>query len=265
MQKDCSVSENGIFARSRDLLGDEGLKRLRSSFVVIIGQGGVGSHAAIACARSGVGRLRLVDVDLITESSLNRHAVATAADVGRSKSEVMAKYIAAVCPETKVEISSEFFHENTAASLLSGSPDYVIDAIDSLTPKVALLRYCVENEIPVVASMGASGRTDPSKLEIADIKDTRMCPLARVVRRRLKRQNVFGGIDCVYSTEEASVTFPPEEDDDNHFWQGRKRNRLPSLAIMPGIFGYACAGQVIEKISCYSREKRIEEIAAGKD
>jgi len=239
-----------MFGRTIDLLGAEAFARLNSSFVVVVGLGGVGSHAAVALARAGIGKLRLIDVDVVTESSLNRHACAVRADVGRQKTAVVRDYLKAIRPDMEVECSETFFHEHSAPELLAGSPDFVLDAIDSLNPKVTLLKYCVQNGIKVVASMGASGRTDPTRLEVADIRHTSKCPLARFVRRRLRRQGVNEGIECVFSTQEAADPLPPQdEEDDNHYWQGRKRNRLPSLSTMPGIFGYACAGIVIRRIA----------------
>ena len=239
-----------MFGRTIDLLGEAVFARLNSLFVVVVGLGGVGSHAAVALARAGVGRLRLIDVDVITESSLNRHACAVRADVGRQKTAVVSDYLKAIRPDMEIECSETFFHEHSAAELLAGSPDYVLDAIDSLNPKVALLKYCVEHGLKVVASMGASGRTDPARLQVADIRNTSKCPLARFVRRRLRRQGVNEGIECVFSTQEAAEPLPPQdEEDDNHYWQGRRRNRLPSLSTMPGIFGYACAGVIIKRIA----------------
>ena len=239
-----------MFGRTIDLLGEAAFARLNAAFVVVVGLGGVGSHAAVALARAGTGRLRLIDVDVVTESSLNRHACAVRADVGRQKTHVVRDYLRAIRPDMEIECFETFFHDHSAAELLSGSPDYVLDAIDSLNPKVALLEYCVRNGLKVVSSMGASGRTDPTLLEVADIRCTKKCPLARFVRRRLRNRGINEGIECVFSTQEAADPLPPQDDeDDNHYWRGRKRNRLPSLSTMPGIFGYSCAGVIIKRIA----------------
>ncbi|RJO67092.1 MAG: tRNA threonylcarbamoyladenosine dehydratase [Myxococcales bacterium] len=237
-----------MFTRTIDLLGPEGFERLRRSLVVVVGLGGVGSHAAVALARSGVGRLRLIDFDPVTASSLNRHAVAVAADVGRPKVEVMRERLLAIAPDLQIEALRVFLDEATAPELLSGSPDYVLDAIDGLNPKVTLLHYCVTHDIRIAASMGASARTDPTRLRVADLSKTRVCPLARAVRRRLQRRGVRRGVPCVYS-EEASLPVLPPDDSEDVLMRGRKRNRLPSFAVMPGIFGYALAGIAIKALA----------------
>ncbi len=239
---------SGMDARSIDLLGEEGFRRLRNAFVTVIGLGGVGSHAAAALARSGVGRLRLVDFDPVTPSSLNRNALATREDLGKPKVDVMAERLRRIRADLVVETDQAFFHEDTAERLLSGSPDMVVDAIDGFTPKVALLRLCVEGSLPVVSSMGASGRTDPSLLRTGDISETCVCPLARVVRRRLKKHGISTGIQTVYSIEPPGVALPPDEGD-TFYRRGRERRRLPSLICMPGIFGYALASLVIGTLS----------------
>ena len=190
-----------MFERTVDLLGDEGFDALQRARVVLFGLGGVGSHAAAALVRAGVRRLRVVDFDDVTWSSLNRHAVARAADVGRGKAQVVAELLNAVAPGARVEPVKAFFHDDTADELLGDGPDHVVDAIDSYTPKVALLRHCVRRGLPVVSSMGASARTDPTLLRVGDISETRVCPLARVVRRGLGRQGIRRGFLTVYSIE----------------------------------------------------------------
>ncbi len=241
-----------MFNRVVDFVGSAGLAKLQDSFVVVVGLGGVGSHAAMALARSGVGRMRVIDSDRVTPSSLNRNAVASWTDVDKSKVEVMARHLRAVNPLIQVEAVEAFFAEERANELLAGEPDFVVDAIDSLHPKVTLLRYCVEREIRVVSSMGASSHCDPSFMEIDDIGRTRMCPLARAVRRRLSRLGIHSGITAIYSTEPAGRTLPPDETDpDKENWRGRERRRLPSLAVVPGIFGYAAAGVALMELAGY--------------
>ena len=237
-----------MFARAVDLLGEEGFAALQRSHVVVLGLGGVGSHAAGALVRAGVGRVGLVDFDRLTLSSLNRHLVARPADVGRGKARLLAEHLAAVSPGCRLEVSERFFHLETADELLAGPPAFVVDAIDSFTPKVALLRTCVSREIPVVSCMGASARTDPTLLRIGDLSETRVCPLARAVRRRLAKEGVRSGIRCVYSIEAPLPPLPPDGGDEV-LRRGRVRNRLPSLSYMPGIFGYAAAGVVILGLS----------------
>lgn len=236
------------FSRTIDLLGQEGFAKLRSAYVVVIGLGGVGSHAASALIRAGVGRLKLIDFDKVTWSSLNRNAWAAPKDVGYPKVTVLSNYLQVVDPEACIEAVEAFFHADTATELLAGPPHFVIDAIDSFNPKVALLEYCFKHHIPVISCMGSSARTDPTMLRIGDISETRICPLARVVRRRLHQLNIRQGIQCIYSVESPRDPLPPDLSDET-LRRGRIRNRLPSWCILPGIFGFAAAGMVVQSIT----------------
>lgn len=240
------------FMRTVDMLGHDGFERLRHAFVVVAGLGGVGSHAAVALARSGIGRLRLIDFDEVTYSSLNRHAVALPEHVGEPKAEVTSRFLKRIHTRLEVETSRAFFDNETSDELLSGEPDYVIDAIDSLSPKVTLLHTCFVRRLEVVSSMGASAKTDPSKVRVAPIFETQGCPLARHVRKRLRRRGVTGGITAVYSLEAGHDPLPPD-DVEPRLDRGRIRNRLPSLATIPGIFGYALASVVIEDVAAPAR------------
>jgi tRNA A37 threonylcarbamoyladenosine dehydratase len=242
------VSELEIFARSRDLLGDDGFAALRGASVVIIGLGGVGSHALSALARAGVGRLRIVDFDQITWSSMGRLALAGPEDVGQNKAHALAARARALVGDVDIEPLTCFFDDQQAQELFGNEPpDLVIDAIDSLNPKTTLLQQCVERRLCVISSMGAAGRTDPTKIAVGDISTTRVCPLARAVRKRLRRRGIEQGIECVFSTEPAVQPLPP--DDEPRLERGRVRNRLPNLAVMPGIFGYSCASLAIRRLS----------------
>jgi tRNA A37 threonylcarbamoyladenosine dehydratase len=244
--------ENGaIFGRTIDLLGPEGFEALQRAFVVVVGLGGVGSHAANALVRAGVGRLRLIDFDKMTPSSLNRHPVAVEADVGRSKADLLGQHLEGVASSARVEVAEAFFHAESADLLLDGSPDYVVDAIDSYSPKVALLKHCLEHGLQVVSCMGASARTDPTLIRVGDLWETRVCPLARVVRRGLSKHGCKReGITAVYSVEAPLPPLPPDHGDAT-LRRGRVRNRLPSLSTLPGIFGYAAATVVITRLANY--------------
>ena len=237
-----------MFTRTVDMLGQEGFDRLRNAFVIVIGLGGVGSHAAQALVRSGIGKLRLIDFDEVSWSSLNRNALATPQDVGQPKVEVLMKSLMQIQPTLEIEPMREFFDYEHRSQLLSGSPDCVIDAIDSVNPKAALLRSCVELSLPVISSMGASARTNPARLRVGDLSETSVCPLARMMRKRLKKFGITEGITTVYSTEAPKPPLPPDEDD-FHYARGRTRNRLPSMMPLPGIFGYAIANETIRLIA----------------
>ncbi len=192
-------------SRNAALYGDEGLGRIRGSYVVVIGLGGVGSHAAMSLARSGVGRLRLIDYDQVTVSSLNRHACATRADVGHSKGDTLDAYIARIVPSCRVEVVREVFQGSSAEKQIlgSGAPDFVIDAIDNRQTKTELIGFCVARGVRVVSCMGAGGRVDPSRVQMGRLSDTRNDPLCKTMRLALRKANV--------DTEEVAVVFSTEK------------------------------------------------------
>ncbi len=217
--------------------------------VVVAGMGGVGSHAALALARSGLGCLVLVDFDVVTPSTLNRHAVATLADVGRLKAEVVHEQIERVHGVTRVVPITTFIDADTIGQLFAGPPAVVIDAIDGLNSKVTLLLNCVEREIPVVSSMGASSRRDPTRVQSGTLDQTTICPLAKHVRKRLRRRGVdLRLIRAVWSDEIPLPSLPPDEDEPRAE-RGRLRNRLPSLITLPGVFGYTLAAVTLELLT----------------
>lgn len=237
------------FDRVVDFFGRDSFQKIRRANVAVIGLGGVGCHAAAALARSGIGILRLVDFDRLTETSLNRNPMAGLSDCGGYKVDIVADHLQGNCPDTRIETIKEFFHSDTADSILTPAPDAVVDAIDSLNPKAALLEYCVEQRIPVFSSMGASGRRDSSHVRTGDISQTRCCPLAKQLRKYLRKRTITSGIQCVYSTEPAGDHSLPPDEEDLLFQRGRVRNRIPSLMVMPGIFGYTLAGMVLDYLA----------------
>ncbi|KAI5305439.1 hypothetical protein KEM56_004426 [Ascosphaera pollenicola] len=260
-------------ARNRVFLGDDGLAKLRDSFVVVVGVGGVGSHATTALARSGVSRLRIIDFDQVTLSSLNRHAVATLADVGSPKVQTMKKRLMQITPWTKLDVRDELFGANDAEKLLAPwkdgdderKPDFVIDCIDNITSKVELLHYCHKNGIKVISSMGAGCKSDPTRIAVGDISLSTDDPLSRSTRRRLKLLGVSTGIPVVFSTEKpgpgkASLLPLPEEE----FQKGSvgelgvlpdfRVRILPVLGTMPAAFGYTIANHVICSLAGYPME-----------
>ncbi|KAJ9475739.1 tRNA threonylcarbamoyladenosine dehydratase 1 [Pseudozyma hubeiensis] len=173
-------------SRNYSFLGEEGMTAVRNSFVIVVGAGGVGSWAALMLLRSGVSKLRLIDFDQVSLSSLNRHACATLEDVGRPKVVCCAEKFAQIAPWAKLEAWVELFRGDEAERLLGGNPTYVVDAIDNIDTKVDLLRFCAERKIKVISSMGAGAKSDPSRIQISDISVTSEDPLARSVRRRLR-------------------------------------------------------------------------------
>jgi tRNA threonylcarbamoyladenosine dehydratase len=238
----------GRFSRTIDLYGPDGFVRIRGATIAVVGLGGVGAHAALALARSGVGTLRLCDFDRVTVSSLNRHPAATPDDVGRFKTEVIAEVVRRTCPDTDTEERREFVDAQSVAEVLRPRPAFVIDAIDSLGPKVALLAHCARNALPVVSSMGASSRRGVSGMRVGDLAESTHCPLARRVRQRLRGAGLEGGVLCVYSTEPPPRPLPPDLHELT-LARGRPRNRQPSGICLPGIFGYVLAATALEKLA----------------
>jgi tRNA A37 threonylcarbamoyladenosine dehydratase len=236
------------FQRSIELLGEDGYASLQRSFVVVLGLGGVGSHAACALARTGVGRLRLVDFDQVTLSSLNRSAVFARGDVGRAKTDVLGEHLARIAPEAEIDLRRDFFAAETADSLLADQPDFVVDAIDSEGPKLHLLATCVARGLAVVSCMGAAARRDPTQVRVADIGATSVCPLARNIRSRLRKAGIHSGVTCVYSLESPMATLPPDPNEPR-LERGRIRRQLPSIITIPAIFGLTAAGVVCDRLS----------------
>ena len=251
-------------------LTDEGLAKLRKAFVIVVGCGGVGSHATAALARSGCNKLRLIDFDQVTLSSLNRHAVATLADVGTPKVTCLQKRLEQITPWTHFDCRNELFDEKSAEQQLQPwkdgqKPDYVIDAIDNIDSKVALLRYCHSHSIPVISSMGAGCKSDPTRVFIGDISASAEDPLSRSTRRRLRMLGVKDSIPVVYSSEKAGpgkAQLQPLAEDE--FQKGKvgelgvlpdfRVRILPVLGTMPAVFGLCVANHVMLEISGYPHD-----------
>ncbi|KAJ5534254.1 hypothetical protein N7527_000508 [Penicillium freii] len=259
-------------ARNRVFLGDEGLAKLRSSFVVVVGCGGVGSHAAASLARSGVSKIRLIDFDQVTLSSLNRHALATLADVGTPKVHCIRRRLEQIAPWVSFDCRNELYGKAASEDLLGPwsltqdgqgrRPDFVLDCIDNITSKVELLHYCRSNSLPVISSMGAGCKSDPTRVVVGDISLSTDDPLSRSTRRRLKLLGVSSGVAAVFSTEKpgpGKATLLPLPEDE--FTKGQvgelgvlpdfRARILPVLGTMPAVFGYTVANHVICTITGY--------------
>ncbi len=243
------------FLRTRRLLGEERFQRLQQASVTVVGIGAVGGYVVEGLARAGVGRLRLVDFDLIQPSNINRQILATENTLHRPKAAVAKERVLSINPIAEVEALEVFAAEETLDKVLSPMPDLVIDAIDSLNPKVQLLMESWERNIPVISSMGAALRTDPTLICSGDISETKNCPLARRVRKRLRKEGITTGIDCVYSTEEVNFVYiPPEKEQAEAVvsaWddRGRPRRVLGSLPTLTGIFGLIIANKAILQVA----------------
>ena len=184
-------------ARNYAFFGDDKMDAVRNKFVVVVGLGGVGSAAAVMLVRSGIRKIRLIDFDQVSLSSLNRHSTATLAQVGTPKVTSCADYFAEVAPWVEVDARIELFEKDRAAELLEGQPDYVVDCIDNIDSKVDLLAFCCKNGLPVFSSLGAACKSDPSRIQVADISTTFEDPLAKSVRRRLRLEGVSQGVPVV--------------------------------------------------------------------
>lgn len=241
------------FLRTELLLGKEKMALLKSSTVVVAGLGAVGSYAAEGLVRSGVGSLRLIDIDTIKRSNINRQLYALESTLGKGKAAAAAERIKDINPMCRVEALQLFVHHDTMETVLKEPVSFVVDAIDSLNPKIELLYYTWSRGIPVVSSMGAALRTDISKIKTGDIFETHSCPLAKIVRKRLRNRGVGKGIECVYSTEKVSFSYDTPEafsiDEGPEYKRGRERRTLGSLSTIPGIYGLMLASMVIDGIT----------------
>ena len=258
--------------RTSSFLSPTGLSTLRSSFVIIIGLGGVGSHCTASLARSGVSHIRVIDFDQVTLSSLNRHSVATLADVGTPKVLCVRKRLEAIVPWVRWECFNEMWRESEAERLLGHweggkgkKPDYVVDAIDNTDSKVALLKYCHSHGIRVISSMGAGCKGDPTRVFVGDISASLEDPLSRTTRRRLKVLGINEGIPVVYSIEKpgpGKATLLPlscEEHTRGNVGElsvlpDFRSRILPVLGTMPAVFGVTIANYVIMELTGYPHE-----------
>lgn len=228
-------------SRTALLLGEEGVNRLKGAYVAVFGIGGVGGFACEALARAGVGRLLLVDDDTVSESNLNRQIVALRSTIGRPKVEVMAQRIGDIDPAIRVETRQCFFSEENAGSFDFSAFSYVVDAIDTVSAKVELICRAKEANTPIVSCMGAGNKLDPTKFVVTDLAKTETCPLARVLRQRLRKKGIEH-LQVVYSTEPAMTPLEIIADG------GRKQ--LPgSISFVPSAAGLVAAGAVIRGLT----------------
>ncbi len=234
------------FMRTGLLLGEEGIRKLNESTVAVFGIGGVGGFTVEALARSGVGHLILVDADRISESNINRQIIATHKTVGRPKVEVMKERIREINPEAVVETYQTFFLPENAGQFDFISYDYIVDAIDTVTGKIELAIQGQKTGTPVISSMGAGNKLDPTMFQVADIYDTSVCPLAKVMRKELKKRNV-SALKVVYSQEKAMEPLIRISEDG-------KRQIPGSTAFVPSAAGLIIAGEIIKDLTKVSKK-----------
>jgi tRNA A37 threonylcarbamoyladenosine dehydratase len=229
--------------RTHILIGDEGIKRLAESHVFVAGLGGVGSYCAEALARAGVGRLTLLDFDVVAASNINRQLPALGSTIGRKKIEVIAERIRDINPACELTLHEYFMHADDVPTMLAPGYDFVVDCIDSLNSKVTLVETAWRLNMNVASSMGAGGKLDPTRIHVTDMMKTEVCHLARFMRHRLRKRGVGKGIIAVWSDEPPRKPLPPEATDG-----GRPRAVNGTISYMPSIFGLTLAGVVINRL-----------------
>ncbi len=253
------MSITHLFSRTELLIGTKGLVTLASRHVLICGIGGVGSYAAEALGRAGIGRITLVDFDTICLTNVNRQIHALSSTLGRPKVEVMAERLRDINPEAHIVPVRAFFSGDNAGELLSPPPDYVLDAIDHFTAKAALITFCRSRNIPVISSMGAANKLDPTRIRVDDIAATRHCRMARSMRKILRNNGIESGVKVVYSTEEHRELAPETtvhcgnaascpHRDDKSFRCEERDIVLGSISFIPSIFGLTMAGVVVNEL-----------------
>jgi tRNA A37 threonylcarbamoyladenosine dehydratase len=242
------------FMRTERLLGEERFQLLQEKTVTVVGLGAVGGFALEGLVRAGIQHLRIIDFDTIQPSNLNRQLLALESTIGRPKAEVAKERVLAINSGCHIEALQIFAGEDTLEQIFDPKPDLLIDAIDSLNPKTQLLHGAYERKIPTISSMGAALRTDPTCIRSGDLFTTSNCPLAKHLRKRLRRRGVGEGIFSVYSIEKIDFDYQQPEDEKNvgdtpYSDRGRQRNVLGSLPTITGIFGLTIANHAIMKLS----------------
>lgn len=229
--------------RTELLLGLEKLDRLRQARVLVVGLGGVGAYAAEMLVRSGIGTLTIVDADVVHPSNINRQLIALHSTVGQPKAETLATRLRDINPQLDLTAISEYVRDEATGRLLdSGRFDYVVDAIDTLSPKVNLIKEALDRKIPLVSSMGAGAKTDPTQIEIRDISKSHHCPLAHMLRKRLHKMGIRSGFHAVFSPEpvrEGALILCEETN---------KKSNVGTISYMPALFGCHCASVVIRNL-----------------
>ena len=234
------------YARTRLMLGQEGMQRLKKAKVAIFGLGGVGGYAAEALARAGVGQLELVDHDTVSLTNLNRQILATHDTIGEYKVDVAAKRIQAIDPTIRVNPVRTFYLPETAGEFDFSQYDYIVDAIDTVTGKLQLIAAAKASGTPIISCMGTGDKLDATAFQVADISKTSGCALARIMRKECAKRGIKG-VKVVYSKE---LPHPQKEQNDEQIPEGSSRRALPgSVSFVPGVAGLILAGEVIKDLS----------------
>lgn len=231
------------FSRTELLIGEEALGKLRRTTVLVLGVGGVGSHCIEALARSGVGRLILVDNDKVSLTNINRQSIAYHSTVGRYKTEIMKERIHDICPETEVLTYETFVLPENIEEIFKIRPDYIIDAIDTVTAKLSVIERAKKEEIPLISCMGTGNKLHPELFEIADISSTSVCPLCKVMRKELKARGIHG-VKVLYSKEKPVDVSGKETGEE----KGSRMSLPGSISFTPPVAGLLIAGEAVREI-----------------
>lgn len=227
--------------RTALLMGDEALERLSRSTVAVVGVGGVGAYAAEMITRAGVGHLILLDCDVVSPSDKNRQMLALDSNMGRVKVEVISERLRDINPEIQIDVIADYLTEENVPQMLGGYKiDYLVDAIDTLAPKLALIEYCVKSGIPHVSSMGAGAKYDATKVRLVDLSKSYNCPLAYIVRKKLRKRGIEKGFKVVFSEELPEREAIVEDAGRN------KKSQVGTISYMPAVFGCVCAQAAID-------------------
>lgn len=230
-------------SRTNLLIGEEALQKLAKSHVMVVGLGGVGSYAAEFIARSGVGTMTIIDGDVVDPTNRNRQLPALATNHGVSKASIMEERLKAINPELDLYVIKEFINPEMVIAQLAAKPDYIIDAIDSITPKVTFIKAAYEKGLKLVSSMGAGAKLDPTQLRVVDISKTYNCPFAQQVRKTLKLHNIRKGIKVVFSPEQPIKESLMLTDGKNY-----KKSAYGTISYLPAVFGAVASSVVIRDL-----------------
>jgi tRNA A37 threonylcarbamoyladenosine dehydratase len=230
--------------RTKLLVGDKGIEKLLSAHVLIVGLGGVGGYAAEAIARAGVGKITIIDGDTVDPTNRNRQIQALSSTHGLSKAELMYERIKLINPDCDLNAVSSFQTPDDMKVFMQQKFSYVIDAIDSISPKLYLIQTAYYNNLKIISSMGAGGKMDPTKIQVVDLKDTHTCPMAQYVRKRLRYMNIYKGVKCVFSAE-IPAKFSIMHTDGSKF----KKSAYGTISYLPAAFGLTCASVAIRDIT----------------
>ncbi|MBQ0079969.1 MAG: tRNA threonylcarbamoyladenosine dehydratase [Alistipes sp.] len=235
---------NEWLSRTELLVGCDKLQNLSQSHILVVGLGGVGAYAAEMLVRSGIGKITIADADTVSESNLNRQLLALRSTLGRKKTDVMRERLLDINPQLQICVIEGFIKDELTNKVLDmGKYDYVVDAIDTLSPKLALIKESISRNIPVVSSMGAGGKMDPTKMEICDISKTHHCPLAHMLRKRLHKIGIYNGFTAVFSSEQPNREAIIECEEQN------KKSNIGTISYLPALFGIGCASVAIRELT----------------